>query len=93
MENAFLKLELDKKVIRGVDIIVWDEASMIQKKALKILDRTLRDICYSGVSFGDKLIVLGGDFRQILPVLKDGCRDSIVETQSNFLLYGFLLKL
>ena len=52
---------------------------MIPKKALEVVDQTLRDICYSNTPLGDKLIVWGGDFRQILPVLKHGYRNSIVE--------------
>ena len=33
IENAFLKLESDKKKIRESDVIIWDETSMIPKKA------------------------------------------------------------
>ena len=79
IETAFLKLESDKKKLREVDLIIWDEASMIPKKALEIVDRTLRDVCTNDTLFGGKLIVLGGDFRQILPVLKNGFRSAIVE--------------
>ena len=42
---------------------------MIPKKALEIADKTLRDVCATDYPFGGKLIILGGDFRQILPVV------------------------
>ena len=44
-ETSILKLESDKKRLRECDVIVWDEASMIPKKALEILNKTLRDCC------------------------------------------------
>ena len=77
-ESAFLKLETDTKKLREVDPIIWDEASMIPRKALDIVDKTLRDVCNTNLAFGGKLIILG-DFRQILPVIKDGCRSTIVQ--------------
>lgn len=79
IENSFLKLESDKKKLRETEVIIWDEASMIPKKALEIIDRTLRDLCINDIPFGDKLIILGGDFRQILPVMKLGFRSAIIE--------------
>ena len=52
---------------------------MIPKKALEIVDKTLRDVSYKDEPFGGKLIVLGGDFRQILPVVKRGFRNTFIE--------------
>jgi len=79
VETSFFKLESDKKKLRETDLIIWDEASMIPKKALEIVDRTLKDICNNQELFGGKMIVLGGDFRQILPVVKNSYRISIVK--------------
>lgn len=79
IEISFLKLDSNKKKLREVDLLIWDEASMIPKKALEIVNKTLQDVCSSYLSFGEKLIVLGGDFRQILPVIKNGFRSSIIE--------------
>ncbi|RZC20144.1 hypothetical protein D0Y65_006827 [Glycine soja] len=51
------------------------------------LDKTLRDIIKGKSSsnqiFGGKLIVLGGDFRQILPVIPRGSRSDIVHATIN----------
>ena len=53
-------------------IIVWDECTMNHKGAFEALDRTLRDICGNNRPFGGKTLLLGGDFRQILPVIPKG---------------------
>ena len=79
IESAFLKFESDKKKFREVTAIIWDEASMIPRKALEIVDKTLQDVCNNNLPFGGKLLVLGGDFRQILPVVKNGCRSTIIQ--------------
>ena len=79
IENSFLKLESDKKKLRETKVIIWNEASMIPKKDLEIIDRTLRDLFINDIPFGGKLIILGGDFRQILPVMKNGVRSAIIE--------------
>ncbi|XP_057458029.1 uncharacterized protein LOC130748801 [Lotus japonicus] len=53
------------------------------------LDRTLNDIMKShpsgtnGMPFGGKVVVLGGDFRQILPVIQKGSRCDIVNATIN----------
>ena len=36
IESAFLKLDSDKRRLRETDVIIWDEASMIPRKALEI---------------------------------------------------------
>lgn len=62
---------------------------MVTKYAFEALDRTLRDIMRDKVKdimdkpFGGKTIVLGGDFRQILPVIPKGSRADIVMATVN----------
>lgn len=56
---------------------------MTYKHAFKALDKTLRDMktknsSYGYVFFGNKVILFGGDFRQILPVVRKGNRTQIV---------------
>ena len=57
-------------------LIIWDEAQMINRLCFEAFDRTLRDIMKieneenSKNPFDGKVVVLGGDFRQILPVVK-----------------------
>ncbi|GBG62810.1 hypothetical protein CBR_g32393 [Chara braunii] len=62
------------ELIRRADLIVWDEAPMSNKFHLKALDITLRDPCNSNLPFGGKVLLLFGDFRQVLPVVKHGSR-------------------
>ena len=66
------------EVLRRRKLIVWDEASMIPRPALDCVDRLLRDIAGCDVPFGAKVILLGGDFRQILPVLSRASEADVV---------------
>ena len=52
-----------------VDAIIWDEAPMSPKLALEAIDDLLRDLMQSDDPFGGKQMILGGDFRQIPPVV------------------------
>ena len=52
--------------------MTWDEVSMIPKKALKIVDKTSRNVCnIDHLPFAEKLIILDEDCREILPVVKN----------------------
>ncbi|XP_075082877.1 uncharacterized protein LOC107802781 isoform X1 [Nicotiana tabacum] len=59
-------------LIRDVKLIVWDEASMAKKNIIEALDTLLRDIMDVDTMFGGKVVVFGGDFRQTLPVVRNG---------------------
>ena len=43
-------------------IIIWDNVSMTPEKTLGVMNLTLTNACYDDILFGNKLIVLGGDF-------------------------------
>lgn len=50
-------------------LIIWDEAPMSDRRCFESLDKTLRDITNNADQlFGGKSMLLGGDFRQTLPV-------------------------
>ena len=72
------------ELIRRASLIVWDEAPMAQKLTFETVSRTLRDImadvdpALESVHFGGIPVVFGGDFRQVLPVIKRGGRPAIV---------------
>lgn len=51
---------------------------MAPRYALEIMDRTLRDIMNNNLSFGGKIIILGNDFRQLLPIKIHDTRSEIV---------------
>ena len=65
-------------LIRRTNLLVWDEVCMSNKHVAECVDRSLRDICSSGKPFGGKVVVFGGDFRQIQPVIKHGSRAEVV---------------
>jgi hypothetical protein len=66
-------------LLRVAKLIVWDEAPMAHKHAVEVLDRLLRDIMGTpNVPFGGKVVVLSGDYRQLLPVVPRGTRNLIV---------------
>ena len=58
------------ELIRRTRIIVWDEAPMAHRQLLEALDKTLQDVMGNDQPFGGKVLVLGGDFRQILTVIR-----------------------
>ncbi|XP_021979942.1 uncharacterized protein LOC110876070 [Helianthus annuus] len=72
------------KLLHETKLIIWDEAPMVHKHAFEALDRTMNDVfnidqsVNSDIRFGGKVIVFGGDFRQILPVVPNGGRQEIV---------------
>uniref|UniRef100_A0AC34GLJ6 ATP-dependent DNA helicase n=1 Tax=Panagrolaimus sp. ES5 TaxID=591445 RepID=A0AC34GLJ6_9BILA len=66
------------KKLLETDVFIWDEAPMAPKYALEIMDRLLRDLTKVDEPFGGKILLLGGDFRQLLPVRKNGTRAECV---------------
>ncbi|KAD4385908.1 hypothetical protein E3N88_26077 [Mikania micrantha] len=66
-------------LIRYSKIIIWDEASMAKRQAIEAVDRTFQDITGVSLPFGGKIMVMGGDFRQVLPVIKRGTRAQVVD--------------
>lgn len=66
------------KLISQAGVIIWDEAPMTHRHAFEALDRTLKDIMkmfdpeLGEMPFGGKVVLLGGDFRQVLPVVRRG---------------------
>jgi ATP-dependent DNA helicase PIF1 len=71
-------------LIRRARLIIWDEAPMMHRHCFEAVDRTLKDIMKEKrYPFGGKVVVLGGDFRQILPVIPKGTRYEIVQSTRN----------
>ncbi|XP_024009322.1 uncharacterized protein LOC112084424 [Eutrema salsugineum] len=66
-------------------LIIWDEAPMMSRYCFESLDCTMRDIIkrHKEKPFRGKVVVFGGDFRQILPVISGGGREDIVMASIN----------
>ena len=65
-------------LLRQTDVYVWDKAPTAPHYPLEIMDRTLRVVMNNDLLFGGKIVILGGDFRRLLPVLSRGIRSEIV---------------
>ena len=64
--------------LRQAALIIWDEASMAHAYSVEVVDRLLRDLTCTNAPFAGKVVVLGGDFRQTLPVVRRATRGEIV---------------
>jgi hypothetical protein len=85
-----IKVQSDyAKLIQKAEILIWDECPMMHRFAFEALDRTLRDVMgaldpkLKHIPFGNKIIIFGGDFRQILHVVRKGTRTEIVNASFN----------
>jgi hypothetical protein len=90
------------ELIQRTSLVIWDEAPMTHRHCFEALDRTMCDILSehkaenANKPFGGKPIVLGGDFRQILPVVRKSSRSTIVNasiTSSPLWQHATVLKL
>jgi ATP-dependent DNA helicase PIF1 len=73
------------KLIQAADIVIWDEAPMMHRHVFEAVDRSFRDVMagirpeFRRLPFGGKVFVMGGDFRQVLPVVQRGSRADIID--------------
>lgn len=86
--NIPLHTKVAREVLRA-SVVIVDEAPMMQKTVYEAIDRSFRDIMkekdsrLAQVPFGGKIMILGGDFRQMLPVIPRGSRRAVVEACVN----------
>ena len=68
---------------------------MIKRQGVEALDNSLRDIMdRPELLFGGKTVVFGGDFRQVLPVVRRGSRAQVVGASLRMsYLWGFMRHL
>lgn len=84
------------ELLEKTDLIIWDEAPMCHRFAFEALDKSLRDVLSAAdpdtasKPFGGKTVLLGGDFRQILPVIPQGTRqESVMATINRSYLWNY----
>ena len=63
---------VERDELKRVDVIIYDECSMVHSDVADTVDRTLRDIMRNQHPFGGKCVVWMGDFKQLLPVVRYG---------------------
>ena len=56
------------KLLRRAHVLVLDEIAMMNRVDLERIERSLRMMMNSKKPFGGKIVILSGDFKQILPV-------------------------
>ncbi|XP_071740458.1 ATP-dependent DNA helicase PIF1-like [Rutidosis leptorrhynchoides] len=92
MENSTCGIKQNTHLaalMQEVRLIIWDEAPMTQRFAFEALDKTLKDILGAKDDdnrlklFGGMPMLLGGDFRQILPIIPKGKRQEVVHACIN----------
>ena len=67
------------KLLQQAKLIIWDEAPMTHRAGIEGVDRLLRDLMDNSELFGSKVMVFGGDFRQVLPVVVKGSKSDFIE--------------
>jgi ATP-dependent DNA helicase PIF1 len=82
--NAMLVSELSSTssradLLRSASLFIIDEAPAGNKAIYSCIDQCLRLITRVDAPFGNKIIILVGDFRQCGPVIRGGSRTQIVD--------------
>uniref|UniRef100_C6JRR4 ATP-dependent DNA helicase n=1 Tax=Sorghum bicolor TaxID=4558 RepID=C6JRR4_SORBI len=86
--SSFTKQSGTAELLRRASLIIWDEVAMTKRQCVETLDRSLQDIMECALPFGGKVMVFGGDFRQVLPVVTCGTR-----AQSDPWFFEYLLRI
>ena len=72
-ENSFCHWDARAKhAMRDIDVIIWDEMSMIHRDVADCVDASLQDIHSHQQPFGGKKMIFVGDFKQLPPVVRRG---------------------
>uniref|UniRef100_A0A453BG92 ATP-dependent DNA helicase n=1 Tax=Aegilops tauschii subsp. strangulata TaxID=200361 RepID=A0A453BG92_AEGTS len=84
--TAFTKQSGTAELLKQASLIIWDEVATTKRQAVETLDRSLQDIMECSLPFGVKVVVFGGHFRQVLPVVTRGTRAQTDPWFSEYLL-------
>ncbi|KAL6174793.1 hypothetical protein ACLB2K_051439 [Fragaria x ananassa] len=68
------------QLVRDCTAVIWDEAPMTIRDVFELVDQTFQDIIDVELHFGGKIMIFGGDFRQVIPVIPKGTRSQLIET-------------
>jgi lysophospholipid acyltransferase (LPLAT)-like uncharacterized protein len=73
---SFTKQSGTAELLRRASLIIWDEVAMTKRQCV---ETSLQDIMECDLPFGGKVMVFGGDFRQVLPVVTRGTRAQVTD--------------
>jgi PIF1-like helicase/Helicase len=81
-ETSMCSLSKEKaEVMKAARVLIIDEITMLKGVALDVLSQSLCDLLEcEELPFGGLVVVMGGDFRQVLPVIRRGGRATIVHS-------------
>jgi len=68
-DSSFNINETKQRILRNVDTIIVDEASMVRCDIVDAIDRIMRTIMQNNLPFGGKQMVFSGDIFQLDPVV------------------------
>ncbi|KAK8933803.1 hypothetical protein KSP39_PZI015526 [Platanthera zijinensis] len=74
----FGKMSELHKLIQHCSAILWDEAPMSHRHVFEAVDRSLQDMLNTSEPFGGKVVIMGGDFRQVPPILVNATKFQII---------------
>lgn len=67
------------KLLKQVHVFILDEAPMTLKYGLECISNKMKEIMKNNLPFGGKIMLLGGDFRQCLPIQKNANRSEKID--------------
>ena len=81
-ETSMCNLSKEKaEVLKAAKVLIIDEITMLKGVGLDVLSQSLCDLLEcENLPFGGLVVVMGGDFRQVLPVIRRGGRATIVHS-------------
>ena len=71
--------DYEAKLIREASLIICDEATMMFNHSLDAVDHLFQKVMKNRLPFDHKGLMLGGDFRLCLPVIKYGNGVKVIE--------------
>ena len=89
---SFSRRDATGKLMQHASLLVIDEISFGNKYMFECLDRSLQDVRRTKGLFGGLTVLLAGDWRQFLPVVRHGSREQLIESTLKVHLFGALLK-
>jgi hypothetical protein len=73
LDSSFCRLDPNQRqYFRNVDVIIWDEMSMIGVLTADCVDKSLQDVRNCNLPFGGIIMIFVGDFKQLSPVIRRG---------------------
>ena len=66
--------------LRDAAVLILDEITKLHRYSTEALDWYLKVLMNSDLSFGGKIVIVAGDGRQTLPIVRRGSRSDIVDS-------------